>query len=93
MFRKTYEKSGKISMYSWFNIFNYNYRWLISDNIIIFKYFFEKNKSPNYIKDFYLSYIIIKFCDLGIEILYIMYFLASLSSMIICTTKFFVGQN
>jgi len=41
----------------------------ITDNIIFFKYFFEKNKSPKYIKDFYLSYIIIKFGSLGLSFL------------------------
>ena len=43
----------------------------IVDNIIFFKYFFEKNKSPKYIKDFYLSYIIIKFSDLGLVFIFI----------------------
>jgi len=41
----------------------------IADNIIFFKYFFEKNQSPQYIKDFYLSYIIIKFGSLGLIII------------------------
>jgi len=45
----------------------------IAINIIFFKYFFERNKSPKYIKDFYLSYIIIKFCDLGVGILYLIF--------------------
>ena len=43
----------------------------IADNIIFFKYFYEKNKSPNYIRDFYLSYIIIKFSCLGLGIIFI----------------------
>ena len=43
----------------------------IADNIIFFKYFFEKNKSPKFIKDCYLSYIIIKFGDLGLGIIFI----------------------
>jgi len=43
----------------------------IANNIIFFKYFFEKNKSPNYIKYFYLSYIIIKFSDLGLGIIFL----------------------
>ena len=43
----------------------------IVDNILFFKYFFEKNKSPKYIKYFYLSYIIIKFSDLGLGIIFI----------------------
>ena len=43
----------------------------IADNIFFFKYFFEKNKSPSYIRDFYLSYIIIKFSSLGLVIIFI----------------------
>ena len=40
----------------------------ITDNVLFFEFFERKIKSPEYVKDFYFFYIIIKFGSLGLGI-------------------------